>query len=149
MGNLVRYGVRRSKPAPCVRRRAGAARTCPLTSAPRRNGITERDGETIRRVATLLRYFGRRGFLQSSDWTPHTAEVLQMQAGVFGSAFPAPGGEVVYALVNRKAASIRAAQLAPAKPAGLRWYDCWRGVELKPSAGQLSFEIEARDFMSI
>ena len=51
-----------------------------------RAGITERDGENIRRVATLLRFFGGRGFLTSSEWVPHTIAVKQMATGVFVSS---------------------------------------------------------------
>ncbi len=110
-----------------------------------------RAGETIRRVATLLRFFGRRGFLTSAEWVPHTPEVLQMPNAVFGSKFPSQNSdEVVYFLVNRNGADpemppepVTMPQLQPEKAAtaGMRWYDCWRGVELHPSAGVLSFGI--------
>jgi len=42
------------------------------------NGITPRDGEAIRRVATMLRFFGGKttgkaseDFLHSPEWEPH------------------------------------------------------------------------------
>ena len=120
------------------------------------NGIVPRAGETIRRVATLLRFFGRRGFLTSAEWVPHTPEVLQMPNAVFGSKFPSQNSdEVVYFLVNRNGADpemppepVTMPQLQPEKAAtaGMRWYDCWRGVELHPSAGVLSFGIEPAGF---
>eukprot|EP01047_Picozoa_sp_COSAG01_P008194 COSAG01_NODE_319_length_18909_cov_32.636151_18_plen_551_part_00 len=105
------------------------------------NGVVERDGEALRRVGLLLRYFGRRGFFTSPGWVPHTAEVLQMQQGVFGSAWPR-GDEVVYTLVNRKMRARGGAQLLPhpqlaAKP-DMRYYDCYRGVELSPGAPAVS-----------
>ena len=60
----------------------------------------------------MLRFFGRRGFLQSDGWVPHTAEALQMAQGVFVSRFPSPDGtEVVYTLVNRRPAALNAPQL--------------------------------------
>ena len=125
------------------------------------NGIVPRAGETIRRVATLLRYFGRRGFLTSEDWVPHTADVLQMQHGIFGSKFPSPSGEeVVYLLIARNPVdpehpeSVTMPQLQLAKGASTsgmrRWYDCWHGVELKPSAaGVLAFGIEPMGFACV
>ena len=111
------------------------------------NGINERDGEALRRVGHLLRYFGRRGFLQSSDWAPFTVEGLQMRQGVFVSAFPSPSGEeVMYAFVNRKMAPSSGPQLLSSKAAtpGIRFYDCYRGLELTPDTRTqtLSFEVE-------
>lgn len=116
------------------------------------NGITPRDGEVIRRVALMLRFFGARGFLQSSDWLPHTSELLQMArgTGMYASAFPSPAGdEVVYAIVNKGTAVSAGPQLKPGTTgaAGRRWYDCYHGVELHPDAGGvLSFEVEAGGF---
>ena len=46
------------------------------------NQITARDGEAIRRVGILLRYFGRLGFLQSPDWEPFSLDVISMPLGV-------------------------------------------------------------------
>jgi len=119
-------------------------------------GIIERDGERIRRVATLLRFFGGQGFLQSEEWVPHSPEVLQVTDGIFGSAFPATGssplgaekaaaaGDVVYFLINRKATPRQAPQLdISANPKTLHYYDCWKGVPLTPTkAGTLDFSID-------
>ena len=78
------------------------------------NRILDRDAEALRRVGILLRFFGQRGFLQSADWVPHTAEVLTMAQGVFGSAFPSPAGdEVLYTLVNRRPTALTTAHLLP------------------------------------
>jgi hypothetical protein len=138
------------------------------------NGITERDGESIRRVATLLRYFGRRGFLTSSEWVPYTPAAQQMHAGVFASAFPhETSGEIVYFLVNMVDKPVSGRQLKLStnstiqggggrgggrgggggedndqeKVAEMVWHDCFNGVELKAAdGGYLSFEIEANGF---
>ena len=111
------------------------------------NGIIPRDGENIRRVATLLRYFGGKGYLQSSDWEPHSPDVLQMAEGVFGTRFPGEDGTTVYFLVNRKDRPIEAPQLDVSKAdASAKWYDCWNGVPLRPSGGKLTFEIESHGF---
>lgn len=49
------------------------------------NGIVPRDAEAIRRVATMMRFFGGLGgLLHSPDWEPHTPAPLS--DGVFASA---------------------------------------------------------------
>ena len=51
------------------------------------NGIVPRDAEAIRRVGTMLRFFGGEGgLLQAAEWEPHTPDVRT--PGVFGSRFP-------------------------------------------------------------
>lgn len=118
------------------------------------NAITERDGEEIRRVATLLRFFGGLGFLQSANWVPHSPDVLQMSAGVFGSAFPGEGlhaGDMLYFLVNRKGEALQAPQLdISALPSKLKFYDCWNGSELKPTPHhELEFTIEGNGYSCV
>ena len=53
------------------------------------NGITARDAESVRRVATLLRFFGEynftRNYAPASGWVPHTPEALG--EAVFASRF--------------------------------------------------------------
>lgn len=119
------------------------------------NGITPRFGEAIRRMGLLLRYFGQRRFLQSSGWMPHTTEALQMDKGVFASAFPREvngqpnsSSETVYLLVNRDTnKSSTGATLAPRYVEGNRYYDCYNGVELTLASDHtLSFTIEASGF---
>ena len=123
------------------------------------NGIIERDGEAIRRVGAMLRFFGARGFLQSPAWVPHTDEVLQMGGGVFGSAFPlSTTGETVWTLVNRNDSARSGAQLRPRQQVAgsgsssseveLRYFDCYRGTELTPdpASKELSFTLEAGGF---
>jgi hypothetical protein len=99
------------------------------------NGITPRDGEAIRRVATMLRFFGSTGHLTSSEWEPHTSEALQacispaspslypscishlasaslaLQAGVYSSRWLA-GGTRMWTLVNRAGRGLSGVQLA-------------------------------------
>ena len=56
------------------------------------------DGEALRRVAHMLRFFGRRGYTQSEDWEPHTPAVPAPPPGdnttrtVFASRWPLPSG---------------------------------------------------------
>ena len=63
------------------------------------NGIVERDGEAIRRVATVLRFFGTYGFFQSPEWMPYAATLRP--ADVFASRFPR-NPDIVWTLVNRR-----------------------------------------------
>jgi hypothetical protein len=112
------------------------------------NQVTARDGEALRRVGILLRYFGKRGFMQSSDWEPFTTEVRTMDQGVFGSAWPSPSGdETVYTLVNRKPNAIKT-ELVPHRNKTHRLYDCYGGKELHPdpASGVVSVELEGWGF---
>eukprot|EP00035_Acanthoeca_spectabilis_P016258 m.329247 g.329247 ORF g.329247 m.329247 type:complete len:363 (-) comp16503_c1_seq5:1701-2789(-) len=120
------------------------------------NQICARDGEALRRVGTLLRYFGARRFIQSSDWTPHTLDVQTMGQGIFGSSFPSPDGEeVVYTLVNRRSEPLWAHHVKPALTSApsdttspLKFYDCWHGRELSldPPTKSLEFVIDSNGF---
>ena len=101
------------------------------------NGITPRDGEAIRRVGALLRYFGGGGYLQSPVWAPHVPTV--QSDCVFASAFP-KGGDTLYTLVNRVARNTSGAQLAVPladlaryRAGALRFFDVYHGVELAPT----------------
>ena len=50
------------------------------------NGMTERDGEALRRIRPLLRYFGSLAILGGEGWEPHTP-TAQPDA-VYASRFP-------------------------------------------------------------
>ncbi|WP_326538395.1 SUMF1/EgtB/PvdO family nonheme iron enzyme [Pseudorhodoferax sp.] len=110
------------------------------------NGFTPRDGETLRRIATLFRALAP--LLVSADWRPYAPT---LQAGVFASTFPVDG-RTLWTLVNRNEYPVDGDQLAlPALP-GARCFDVWRGVEVQPrqagTDGSLRFEatLEARGF---
>ena len=112
------------------------------------NGIVPRDAEALRRVSTMLRFFGGQGgLLQAEEWEPHTPAVLT--PGVFGSRFP-NGTHTLYTLVNRAGTafpevhiSLPEVQLLAQGDSPLveeshqeatRYFDCYRGVELSPHA---------------
>lgn len=118
------------------------------------NEIVPADGEAIRRVGTMLRFFGARGFTTSPGWVPHTPAVVQ-NGSVFASEFPL-GVESLFTLVNRGGSNSTGAQLAlpapsPTAPA-LHYYDCYHGTELKPVVDKatgrltLSFDIEVNGY---
>ncbi len=99
------------------------------------NGITPRDSEALRRVATMLRFFGASGHLRSPEWEPHAQNVYQ--DGLFASKWPLPEqGSTLWTVVNRGDANFTDAKLLITE-AGKTYYDCYRGLQLKapPSPG--------------
>lgn len=112
------------------------------------NGITPRDGEATRRVATIER--GVAPFLTSPDWQPFYPT---QHAGVFASRWP-KDGQTVWTLVNRNEYDVDGDELAvPAEP-GMRWFDLYHGRELVPVAqgggkATLAFPIEANGFGAV
>ena len=108
------------------------------------NGFTPRDGETIRRVATLERAV--QSFLVSPQWEPYTATV---RFGVFASKWP-KGAETVWTLVNRNSYAVSGAQVEVPYSAGERFYDLWHGLELQPvvsgDKASLAFNLEANGY---
>ena len=111
------------------------------------NGITQRDGEAIRRIARIERFSAP--MLASPDWEPHTATV---QSGVFASRFPLEG-RTVWTLVNRGQMNVAGTQLQLPAQAGMRYFDLWHGVELQSlqtgESTRLDFEIEANGFGAV
>lgn len=111
------------------------------------NGITPRDGEATRRMATLER--GVTQFLNSSQWEP----LFPMsQYGVFASRWPI-GDQTVWTIVNRNEYDVSGRQLSVPAKAGMRYFDLYHGTELHPenANGQLvlSFSIEAHGLGAI
>jgi len=107
------------------------------------NGITPADGEAIRRVATMLRHFGKEGFLQSPDWEPYSLDLFE--DGVYSSKFPLTARKsTVWTVVNRNGddKTVNMKIKADAK----HHYDCYRGIELAVSGSQVSFTIEAHGY---
>ncbi len=116
------------------------------------NGITARDGEALRRIGILLRFFGLRGFLTSLEWVPFTTAVQEMDAGVFGSEWPLPSGhETLYTIINRKAQATTAHVLLESRNETMKYYDCYLGQQLHPApaasgAPEVSVELEPWGF---
>jgi gamma-glutamyl hercynylcysteine S-oxide synthase len=111
------------------------------------NGITPRDGEATRRMATIER--GVAPFLVSKDWEPLYPTQLY---GVFASRWPL-SNQTVWTIVNRNEYDVAGREMSiPAKP-GMRYFDLYHGVELKPdrdgSNDVLSFPIEAHGFGAV
>jgi formylglycine-generating enzyme required for sulfatase activity len=111
------------------------------------NGITPRDAEATRRMATMERVVAP--FLISPGWEPFYPT---RQFGIFASRWPL-GGKTVWTIVNRNEYDVAGPELSvPAKP-GMRYFDLYHGVELKPrsdgASDVLSFQIEAHGFGAI
>jgi iron(II)-dependent oxidoreductase len=112
------------------------------------NGITPRDAEATRRIATIER--ATAPFLQSKEWEP-LAPMLRY--GIFSSRWPS-GQQTLWTIVNRNDYDVEGPQLELAAEDGVRYFDLYHGVELTPvknAAGKnvLSFTLEAHGYGSI
>ena len=109
------------------------------------NGITPRDAEATRRVATIERAVSP--FLISSGWEPL---VPMLRYGVYASRWP-QGERTVWTVVNRNEYNVEGPQIELAPVEGMHYYDLYHGVEVTPAKNQagrieLSFAIEAHGF---
>jgi gamma-glutamyl hercynylcysteine S-oxide synthase len=112
------------------------------------NGITARDGEATRRVATIERAVAP--FLISKDWEPMSS---MLRYGVYASRWPL-GGETVWTIVNRNEYDVEGDQMEVSSKEGLRYFDLYHGTELKSQARPdgkmvLAFSIEAKGYGAI
>jgi gamma-glutamyl hercynylcysteine S-oxide synthase len=108
------------------------------------NGITPRDAEATRRVATIERAVAP--FLVSPEWEPFYPTNT---FGVFASRWPLED-QTVWTLVNRNEYDVSGRQLSVPIQQGVHYYDLYHGVELQ---GQregdtiaLAFTLEAHGF---
>lgn len=111
------------------------------------NGMTERDSETVRRIAKIERPFADD--LISPDWEPHTP-MLRFQ--VYASKWPTKS-ETLWTIINRNEYDVTGDQMLVPNERGLHYFDIWHGVELKPRVSgdhaTLSFNMEASGFGAI
>jgi len=107
------------------------------------NGITPRDAEALRRVATIERGVSR--FLPTPDWEPYFP---MRRYGVFSSKWPL-AGEAVWTIVNRNEYDVEGPQMAVPHVDGARYIDIYHGVELAPDHDLLSFSIEAHGYGAV
>jgi gamma-glutamyl hercynylcysteine S-oxide synthase len=111
------------------------------------NGINPRDAEATRRMAALER--GVAKFLVSPDWEP----LYPMRNyGVYASRWPL-AAQTVWTIVNRASYDTSGEQMTIPAIAGMRYFDLYHGVELKPVVdgedAVLSFSIEANGYGAI
>ena len=111
------------------------------------NGITPRDGEATRRMATIER--GVAPFLVSPGWEPMYPTTFY---GIFASRWPLQD-KTVWTIVNRNEYDVSGRQMTVPAKDGMHYYDLYHGVELKPdregSNDVLSFSIEAHGFGAV
>src|ERR1700678_544173 len=107
------------------------------------NGITPRDGEATRRVATIERAVAP--FLISKDWDPFFP---MLRFGVFESRWPV-GEETVWTIVNRNEYNVAGAEMELPVVEGMHYFDLYHGVELTPERRGdkvvLTFSLGAKD----
>ncbi|MBN7137467.1 sulfatase-modifying factor protein [Lysobacter enzymogenes] len=108
------------------------------------NQLTERDAETLRRIAAIEREFAPH--FVSADWRPYART---LQHGVFASRFPHEGA-TVWSVVNRNESDLDGEMIAVAHAPGQRYFDLWNGAELAPRVdgerALLAFALERRGF---
>jgi iron(II)-dependent oxidoreductase len=111
------------------------------------NGVTPRDGEAARRVATIERAVAP--FFASQGWEPLYP---MLRYGVFSSRWPL-GDQTVWTIVNRNEYDVDGNQMKVAYKQGLRYFDLYHGVELKPEIkgdqAVLSFSTESHGYAAI
>ncbi|MGA8041849.1 MAG: formylglycine-generating enzyme family protein, partial [Terracidiphilus sp.] len=111
------------------------------------NGITPRDAEATRRVATIERAVAP--FLVSPEWEP----LYPMRGyGIYASRWPLQQ-ETLWTIVNRTAYDTDGPQMDVPDVPGMRYFDLYHGVELKPVPSgvheTLSFPIEADGYGAV
>jgi gamma-glutamyl hercynylcysteine S-oxide synthase len=110
-------------------------------------GMNPNDAEAVLRFTAIERTMAEN--LRSPAWQPHAPT---LQDGVFASRFPADSS-TLWTMVNRNEYDVTGSQLRVPYHAGIRYYDLWHGVELKPvlegSDATLSFDMEGRGFGAV
>ena len=108
------------------------------------NQLTDRDAEALRRISKIERKFAAA--LISREWEPHTPV---LRPGVYASKFPSDN-LTLWTLINRNEFDIAGNQIELLQKPGVRYFDLWNGVELKPEPRDgrvmLSFPIEANGY---
>jgi len=111
------------------------------------NGITARDAEATRRMATLERGVAR--FLTSKDWEPFYP---MRRYGVYSSRWPL-GEQTVWTIVNRNEYDVDGPQMTVPMKDGIRYFDLYHGKELNPERDgdtpTLTFPLEAHAFGAV
>ncbi|MCU1321292.1 MAG: sulfatase-modifying factor protein [Acidobacteriaceae bacterium] len=111
------------------------------------NGVTPRDGEATRRVATIERAVAP--FFASQGWEPLYPT---LRYGVFASRWPL-ADQTVWTIVNRSEYDVDGRQITVPFKQGVRYFDLYHGAELKPEIkgdqAVLSFSTEGHGFGAI
>jgi formylglycine-generating enzyme required for sulfatase activity len=111
------------------------------------NGVTPRDAEVLRRISAIYRTLPE--LLISAEYEPFTPT---MKKDVYATKFPGKHA-TLWTMINRAAAPITGAQIQVPFSPGMRFFDLWRGSELKAhvvdGSATLSFELEPRGYGAV
>ncbi len=111
------------------------------------NGVTPRDGEATRRVATIERAVAP--YFASQGWEPLYP---MSRYGVFSSRWPL-ADQTVWTIVNRNEYDVDGNQMTTPYKQGMRYFDLYHGTELKPEIkgdqAVLSFSTESHGYGAI
>lgn len=111
------------------------------------NGVTPRDGEATRRVATLERSIAP--LLASPDWEPFYP---MHRYGVFASRWPL-ADKTAWTIVNRNEYDVSGRQMTVPFSQGRKYLDLYHGVELiaeqEGNNAVLSFAMEAHGYGAV
>ncbi len=112
------------------------------------NGITPRDAEATRRIATIERAIAP--FLVSNIWEPMTP---MLPYGVYASRW-LMGEQAVWTIVNRNEYTVEGDQIEIHATPGIRYFDLYNGVQLSPESRPggrtvLAFPIEAKGYGAV
>jgi gamma-glutamyl hercynylcysteine S-oxide synthase len=111
------------------------------------NGVTPRDGEATRRIATIERAVAP--FLTSQQWEPFYP---MRRYGVYASRWPL-GDQTVWTIVNRNEYDVDGVQMTVPSKEGVHYFDLYHGVELKPemqgNEAVLTFPTEAHGYGAV
>ena len=111
------------------------------------NGITPRDAEATRRMATIERGVAR--YLTSAEWEPFAPMLVY---GVFASRWPA-AESTVWTIINRNEYDVQGPVMSVPHLESARYLDLYHGAEVMPerhgSTDTISFPIEAHGYGAI
>jgi formylglycine-generating enzyme required for sulfatase activity len=111
------------------------------------NQVTPRDGEALRRIGAIYRAVSH--LLINPAYEPFTPT---LQQGLFATMF-AGASECLWTFVNRTNLDLDGDLIEVPFSSGTRFYDLWRGKELKPTVkgdkAMLAFEMEPRGFGAV
>ncbi|TFW16574.1 formylglycine-generating enzyme family protein [Massilia arenosa] len=111
------------------------------------NGFTDRDGEALKRIATIYRTFPET--VVSPQWEPYS---MALQQNVFASKFPA-NGVTLWTVVNRNEYEVSGEMLKVVHAEGRQYYDAWNGVPVQPliegDCAIISLNLEKRGFGAV
>ncbi|MBA3676856.1 MAG: SUMF1/EgtB/PvdO family nonheme iron enzyme [Sphingosinicella sp.] len=111
------------------------------------NQLTERDGQTLRRVAAIQRHFWK--LVTSPGWRPYERT---LQFGIFASRFPGER-QILWTLINRNEFDVAGEQISIPHVEGAEYFDPWNGTGLDPriegDRAVISMSIDAKGFGAV